>query len=246
MWREQLVAYSRLRSQRLDYGFDFQGHSKTAMCLRLANPKVRLASRATDVFAKRLNRVIELEPGPIHEVELGYRLVRQIHDFPTVETPIMPTFADRRREIASAFGPTKRLITIQTGAGESFKTYPASQWAEVADRLAAPDRQLVAIGGPNDPKIDHPAVVDKIGAWSLAQALAAVAESGLHLACDTGTGHAAAAYGTPVVSVFGPTDPAVYRPWGRRATVLRHGDDTASVSPSEVAEAALELLEGGP
>ena len=27
VWREQLVAYSRLRRQRLDYGFDFQGHS---------------------------------------------------------------------------------------------------------------------------------------------------------------------------------------------------------------------------
>ena len=68
---------------------------------------------------------------------------------------------------------------------------------------------------------------------------------GLHLAADTGTGHAASAYGTPVVSVFGPTDPALYRPWGGRSTMLRNGDDTACVSSGEVAAAAHELLAGG-
>ena len=74
--------------------------------------------------------------------------------------------------------------------------------------------------------------------------MAAVAESHLHLAGDTGTGHIAAAYGTPVVSVFGPTPPERYRPWSARARVLR--DDSKSVeavSPDLILAEALSVLE---
>src|SRR5690242_8041064 len=54
-WREQLARYLSLRKLKLDYGIDLQGHSKTALCLRLANPKARIAVRATDSLARMLN-----------------------------------------------------------------------------------------------------------------------------------------------------------------------------------------------
>ncbi|MBC8063619.1 MAG: hypothetical protein H7Y17_02220, partial [Chlorobia bacterium] len=41
--------------------------------------------------------------------------------------------------------------------------------------------------------------------------MSAVAHSTIHLAADTGTGHMAAAFGVPFVSVFGPTDPKLFR-----------------------------------
>jgi ADP-heptose:LPS heptosyltransferase len=38
----------------------------------------------------------------------------------------------------------------------------------------------------------------------------------LYVGADTGPTHLAALAGTPVVSLFGPKDPTVYGPWGRR------------------------------
>ena len=42
---------------------------------------------------------------------------------------------------------------------------------------------------------------------------------------DTGPGHVAAAVGTPLISVLGPSDPALWRAWGPSVQVLR-GDGT--------------------
>ncbi len=243
-WREQIRRYALMSSERYDFGLDFQGHLKTALCLRLARPRKRMASRATDAFTRILNPVVGVGDEPMHEVERGYRLIQHLGEFEPVDRPITPSFDDGDAQIAKELDGSRVLVTVQTGAGNERKTYPAAMWAEAVDRIARPDRQIVAIGGPGDPKIDHPAVVNKVGVWSLETSLAAVRASALHLAGDTGTGHAAAAFGTPVVSVFSYEDPAVFRPWTEKGTVLKNTDDPKSVSPKEISDAALSHLEG--
>jgi ADP-heptose:LPS heptosyltransferase len=56
--------------------------------------------------------------------------------------------------------------------------------------------------------------------------------------------HLAAAVGTPVLAIFGPTDPAVYRPLSPRAVALRgpHGRSTEEVSVDDAVAAAERLL----
>jgi ADP-heptose:LPS heptosyltransferase len=84
---------------------------------------------------------------------------------------------------------------------------------------------------------------DYVGKLSLDKTMALVAASDLHLAADTGTGHMAAAYGVPVVSIFGPTDPRTYRPYSTHCRVLKEGNRTGDVPPTHVVEAATALLE---
>ena len=50
---------------------------------------------------------------------------------------------------------------------------------------------------------------------------AMLAEMDVLVCGDTGVGHLAAALGTPVIALFGPTDPALTAPRGA-ATVVRH------------------------
>lgn len=45
-------------------------------------------------------------------------------------------------------------------------------------------------------------------------------DAALMISNDTGPGHLAAAVGTPLVSVLGPSDPTLWRPWGERVQVL--------------------------
>ena len=63
--------------------------------------------------------------------------------------------------------------------------------------------------------------IDLTGQTGLLQ-LAAVLENCRLLATnDTGTMHLAAAAGTPVVAIFGPTDPVTTGPWGEGHRVVR-------------------------
>ena len=175
-------------------------------------------------------------------VEKAMTLAGSVTAIELPEKPIMPSIADNLPD-DEIFSSNKPIITIQTGAGEADKLYPAASWARVAGELISQDFQIVAIGAPGDPKIDQPEVIDRVGSWNLSEAIAAVGKSTLHLAADTGTGHIAAAYGVPVVSVFGRTDPAVFRPWTKQGIVLREGTTPNQTQPSSVVKAAKTLLE---
>jgi ADP-heptose:LPS heptosyltransferase len=93
---------------------------------------------------------------------------------------------------------------------------------------AAPERGLVPVllGAPSDASVaadvqsEVPVVslVARDGPELLAPVLAEMAAL---VAGDTGVAHLAAALGTPVVTLFGPTDPALSAPRGR-AAVVRH------------------------
>ncbi|MBX3635987.1 MAG: glycosyltransferase family 9 protein [Rubrivivax sp.] len=66
-------------------------------------------------------------------------------------------------------------------------------------------------------------------------------DAALMISNDTGPGHLAAAVGTPLVSVLGPSDPALWRPWGARVQVLGgHGrwpsaDEVLAAAAGEIA-----------
>jgi ADP-heptose:LPS heptosyltransferase len=234
-WFEQIRLYTGFRSgEPFDLGIDFQGHSKTALLLKLARPTRRFAARATDAFARRLNPIpVPFDPEGPHEVEHYHALCQWLGlaDFP--ERPFMPALPPSPL-------PPGRWATIQTGAGDDDKRYPAERWDAVAARLRDGGLQVAALGAPGDPRLAE--AVNFVGRLTLRQAMAAIAGSAVHLAGDTGSGHIAAALGVPVVSVFGRTDPRRFRPYTARGRTLREGFDTALVDPDAVATAAMELL----
>jgi ADP-heptose:LPS heptosyltransferase len=236
--REKLRFYKALRAQKFDVGFDFQGHIKTSMSLFLARPKLRLQSRATDEVSKRLNTIPSACRKPMHEVELAMTLINQWEEFETPDLPIMPALAAER----ARFRDMGDYISIQSGSGGAAKIYPAEKWAMVAELLGSHGIKTVAIGGPGDPEV--PGAENFTQQLTLAEALACTAESRVHLAADTGTGHAASAYDVPVVTVFGPESPARFRPWGSSGCVLHESQNPADVKPEAVVEAALKLWEG--
>ncbi|MFT3858116.1 MAG: glycosyltransferase family 9 protein [Aquabacterium sp.] len=61
------------------------------------------------------------------------------------------------------------------------------------------------------------------------------------LANDTGPGHLAAAVGSPVISILGPTDPAHWAPWGPNVTVVREWPQWPSAAT--VCTTALNLVQ---
>jgi len=229
-WRDQLAKASRLRGVKFDYGVDLQGHLKTAMMLRLARPKRRLSAAATDAVSAKLNPVLPGRPDDLHTVEWNHRVISAFGDFEIPERPIMPEHGWQR---------DPRLATISVGAGHPTKVYPLERWIEVGHRLREAGYRVVFVGGPKDPSPEVEDMESWVGKRSLAESIGDIAASGIHLAGDTGSGHIAAAVGTPVVSVFGPMPAARYRPYTRLGTVLERNGDPAQVSVDEIVAAAM-------
>jgi heptosyltransferase-2 len=61
-------------------------------------------------------------------------------------------------------------------------------------------------------------ILPKVGLGAYA---ALLADAALMVANDTGPGHMAAAVGTPLVSVLGPSDPALWRAWGPEVQLVQ-------------------------
>lgn len=94
------------------------------------------------------------------------------------------------------------------------------RWPEFAAftrQLAArKDRQIVTCPGPGEEDIalkDHPDAICLPGV-ALDVYLGLLKRASLVISNDTGPAHMAAAVGTTVLSVLGPTKPAQWRPWG--------------------------------
>lgn len=124
----------------------------------------------------------------------------------------------------------KPLISCQINSnnGQS-KRWPIPYWAILLDRLISEGVQVVLTGAPADqPNIQdvlsrmHEQPLNLAGRTSLPQLAALLQQSDLLISGDSGPMHVAAAVGTPVLAIFGPTDPGHSGPISPNAVVLRN------------------------
>lgn len=234
---EQIRYYLSLREQGFDLGVDFQGHSKTAMALRISGAKRRVAVQATDAFARSLNPTPLTKVPDLHWVDHHMAVLRTIESFESVERPLMPVLP----ELPDSF-PSGRVISICTGGSSEIKRVPIELWRAVAVNLKAQGFSIVSVGGPGDESLGE-GCVDYVGQLNLRASMAVIAASSLHIAPDTGTGHMAAALGTPVISLFGadPLDISAYRPYTSSGIVLS-ARTPAEIGLQSILDSASDLL----
>jgi heptosyltransferase-2 len=135
-------------------------------------------------------------------------------------------------------------------AGGTFETqnkrWPA--FAMFIDRLITDTgRQVVLCPGPGaevqEAHRDHPkaVVLEGVGMGTYAALMRVAA---LVVSNDTGPGHLAAAVEAPLLSVLGPTDPGLWRPWGPTVQIERHWPRWPTVD--EVLARTQQILEASP
>lgn len=136
----------------------------------------------------------------------------------------------RRLLTASAQAAPLRVAIHPGGRHFPAKRWPASGFAHVADYLVGQyGAQVVVVGGPDDVKLARvlaeearlaePLVV--AGRTSLKQTAAILEQCDVFIGNDSSPLHMAQAVGTPVVALFGPTDPGNFGPQGPYDVVVR-------------------------
>jgi ADP-heptose:LPS heptosyltransferase len=116
-------------------------------------------------------------------------------------------------------------VVVHPGSSVPARAWEPARHAALVRALAADGRRVVVTGGPGERELTrHVAgddAVDLGGRTSLVELADLLATADCLVAGNTGPAHLAAAVGTPVVSLFAPTVPAVrWRPWRVRHELL--------------------------
>ena len=121
--------------------------------------------------------------------------------------------------------PTNELasknIIFAPEAGFPSKYWEGKKWVILAQKLHEEGWHITLIAHKNDAidKTDQH-LFDRVWTGSLENLRFLLSESRAVIAIDSFVGHLAAACGVPVVSIFGPTSPQNWRPWGKHNQVV--------------------------
>lgn len=128
-------------------------------------------------------------------------------------------------------GPDQLLIGINPGASKRWPTkrWPLEKFANLADELALKlNARAIIIGLPFEVELGKEFMalmktkpINAIGKTSLPQLASLIKRCKVLVSSDSAPIHIAATVRTPLVALFGPTDPRRHLPPGRGHTVIR-------------------------
>lgn len=234
-----LMARARTwRSRGYDLAINFEGDIRSHLLVALSGAPER-AGFTMAGGGPLLTRPFEFDPRE-HTTHNAWRLVRDLFGMLGVRGPgragASPPFrldlpALARERAAALVGRETRVIGLHASGGRAIKQWPAARFADAAGRLArAMEATLVLTGSPGDRAlVDEvraalPAdinVIDLCGELDLPILGAVLERCRLLVTGDTGPMHLAAAVGTPIVAVFGPSIPARYAPIATAHRIVR-------------------------
>ncbi len=231
-----------LRRGRFDLAVLFQNAFEAALLAFLAGIPRRYG------YATDGRRLLLSDPVPrpgrgaiAHQVQYYLGMLRRLGCEQTAEPPRLVLFPEEERAMArrlaeSGISGAELLIGLNPGSTYgAAKRWLPERFAEAADRLAGQYGAKVLIVGARGEEPLAQAIASQIkartvvlsGRTSVRELMAAVKRCAVFLTNDTGPMHIAAAFGVPVVAVFGPTDWRTTAPFGTGHALVRQPVDCA-------------------
>jgi lipopolysaccharide heptosyltransferase II len=180
-------------------------------------------------------RVKDLGFGGHHEVEYWLEVVGLVGaKSENLALPVSEEAIEEAKALLEGSGQWRegvQLVAIHPGSGgySLARRWPPDRFAQVADALIEGyEVQVVLLGGPQETELTqrvaslmrHEAI-DLGGKTSIPLLAALLRLCRLFVGNDSGVMHLASAVGTPVVAIFGPSNPAAWGPWGPTHEVVR-------------------------
>ncbi len=236
-----LIAISRrLRARQFDVGIAVQRSMRTALLLTLAGIALRIGFEDAPGWLFYHRRVKRRGEGASERLR-GLAAGLGVESFATEARPRLVVDREADGRLASiltghGIAAEASLLVVAPGAAWATKRWPAASFGALVDALVpAPFAAAILVGAAADREACRATlqaseavttagaarVVDLCGRTDTAELAALVARAAVVVANDSAVGHIAAAFGRPLVSIFGPTVPAQgFTPGGPQSSVV--------------------------
>lgn len=235
LWKRYRLA-KRLRTQQYDWAIVLPRSLKAALIPYWANIPLRTGYKG-EMRYKLLNDIRPLDKHLLtmtvqRFVALGlpsYTLLP-----PSIQRPVFTVSADEQQQVSAKFLPAspKKLLALCPGAeyGEA-KRWPVDHYAAVANYWLKHHGRVILLGSAKDIPVTATIselvgsrdCVDLAGQTSLHEVMLLLSLAQQVVSNDSGLMHVAAAVNTPVIAVYGSSDPHYTPPLNPSAQIVYLG-----------------------
>jgi len=236
--REAYRFIMELRDTHYDLVIDFQALLKSAVLIALAKGKQKIGfdkgmehMEHSYLFLKKRVPPVDMEN---HALLRGLMLLEALgiaSDEIIFHFPVFDQDRHRMNDLLDGHGvnPLYRIVAINPVAKWETKLWGSKKFACLADKLRQRyDAELVFTGGEEDQETIQDILsgmkgdaVNLAGETTLKMLAALYEKAKFVVSTDTGPAHVAAAVGTPIVALFGPTAPWRTGPFGEGHEIIR-------------------------
>lgn len=231
-WGHWWDTIQHMRAQRFDWVIDLQSLARSAAFAWLANGQLLIGLEDHREGAPALYDVRVPRPAPLaHAVDWYLDVLRTLNVPVTAPFVWLPPRYAAYRSLVQRWHPEGKLwVAMAPGARWPNKRWPVEHFAALARQLvdAHPTLQVAVLGSADDAPLARAIVeaahgrgLDLTGQTTLPETVEWLRLASVLVANDTGPMHIAAALRTPVVALFGPTEPARTGPYGQPQNVLQ-------------------------
>lgn len=233
--KQEISFVREIRRRRFDLAIDLTSGDRPALLAYLSGARYRVGAdpKGKGFWGKRFlyTHRRRFDNNRNHMVEQNLDVVRQVGIDTDDRSLSIVIPEEEARSVARLLGPKKRLrVHLHPTSNWLFKCWPDDRMAALIDLLSEAYRsEVILTCGPGPREMDRARrvidlarrkPVDLIGKTTLKQLAAISQSSDLFIGVDTAPMHIAAAVGTPVVAIFGPTGEYNWRPWGEGHRVV--------------------------
>jgi ADP-heptose:LPS heptosyltransferase len=207
------------------------GDATTANLTRIAGPEARVLTlnpRPTEDYARHASEYLLEQLEPSSPARAG---VQQI----------LRSIASRG--IGAARSDSGEIL-VHPGSGGEHKRWPLPRFIKLIERLKRKRTVRVVLGEVENDRLTPQeigslkAVAEIVTPHNYVQLFNELRLASMLIANDSGPGHLAGIIGLPTVSIFAPTNPAIWKPLGPRVKVVR-GPSLDKISVDDVFHAAM-------
>jgi len=231
-WHEIRGGVGDLRATRYDAALDFQGLWKSAVVAWLSRARERIGFTAPGLREPSAGVLYtqRVSPPPrVHVVKENMALVEHLGartgrwQFPLPRNERDDAYIEKQLATVDC----KDFIIVNPGGGWRSKCWAPENYASLIREWTGTRSECIFVtGSPSEEPVIHEILknADALHArylpTTLVQFIALAKRTRLFLGGDTGPMHLAAAAGTPIVGIFGPTDPVRNGPFAAEDIAL--------------------------